>query len=91
MTDEERWNEAKAKADSMAKADSIAAGRAVPIAKRYPILRFFEYSHLPDNLQEVSAPFAALALRMAQAERNAETSAGLRKLLEAKDCAVRAL
>lgn len=56
----------------------------------YPIVKFFNYDHLPEKLQQVSKPFADLALVMCRAPRNAETSAGLRKLLEAKDCAVRA-
>lgn len=56
----------------------------------YPILKFFSYEHLPPHLQGVSKPFHGLAYQMADAPRNAETSAGLRKLLEAKDCAVRA-
>lgn len=59
-------------------------------AESYPIVAFFSYKHLPEHLQEISAPFAQLAVTMAEAPRNAETSAGLRKLLEAKDCAVRA-
>lgn len=59
-------------------------------AEKYPIVVFFKYGHLPEHLQKVSEQFAELALKMAMGERNAETSAGLRKLLEAKDCAVRA-
>ena len=58
---------------------------------QYPIIAFFRYDHLPEELQTVSKPFAELAVTMAAATAaNAETSAGLRKLLEAKDCAVRA-
>jgi hypothetical protein len=56
------------------------------------ILQFFDYEHLPPHLQDVSAPFGDLARKMAAAlPANAENSAMLRKLLEAKDCAVRAL
>jgi ferritin-like protein len=56
-----------------------------------PILQFFAYGHLPLNLADVSAPFHTLAHTMvAVLPRNAERSAALRKLLEAKDCAVRA-
>lgn len=56
-----------------------------------PILRFFQYAHLPPRLQDHSAPFADLAHRIVTtAPRNAERSAALRKLLEAKDCTVRA-
>lgn len=59
-------------------------------AKVYPIVKFFMYEHLPPSLQSVSSKFAAVALFMAAQPRSAETSAGLRHLLEAKDCAVRA-
>jgi hypothetical protein len=55
------------------------------------MMQFFKYEHLPPHLQEVSKPFAMLAQGMIETlPRNAERSAGLRKLLEAKDCAVRA-
>ena len=55
------------------------------------LLRFFEFAHLPDNLREVSRPFCELAHEMAESlPANAETTTCLRKLLEAKDCAVRA-
>jgi len=57
-----------------------------------PIMRFFAYTHLPINLQEVSRPFHALATRVLHTTpRSAERSVALRKLLEAKDAAVRAL
>ncbi len=56
-----------------------------------PILQFFQFAHLPSPLREVSEPFSVLAHQMAGAlPNNAETSTCLRKLLEAKDCAVRA-
>ncbi len=56
-----------------------------------PMLQFFAYEHLPAHLQEISKPFGDLARWMAASlPRNPERSAGLRKLLEAKDCAVRA-
>ncbi len=56
-----------------------------------PILRFFSYAHRPKAMQEISRPFCETAEWMVGAlPRNAERSAGLRKLLEAKDCAVRA-
>lgn len=54
------------------------------------LLRFFEYEHLPPHLQDISAPFAILAQKVANGPSNAETTTCLRKLLEAKDCAVRA-
>jgi hypothetical protein len=56
-----------------------------------PILKFFAYSHLPDVLKQVSEPFGQLAEEMDNTLPDcAEKSAGLRKLLEAKDCMVRA-
>jgi hypothetical protein len=56
------------------------------------LLQFFEYSHLPQHLQTVSKPFGELAKQMDETlPNNPEKSTALRKLLEAKDCAVRAL
>ena len=57
-----------------------------------PILQYFTYAHLPEKLQQVSKPFANLAEQLNTVlPNNAEKSTMLRKLLEAKDCAVRAL
>jgi hypothetical protein len=56
------------------------------------IMQFFEYEHLPEYLQEVSRPFHELAHGLVrQIPGNPELTAGLRKLLEAKDCCVRAV
>lgn len=56
------------------------------------ILQFFSYSHLPEHLQEVSKPFCLLAQAIVdKLPRNPERTVALRKLLEAKDAAVRAL
>ena len=56
-----------------------------------PIMKYFEYAHLPDHLQAVSRPIGELAKQMdEQIPDGAEKSAGLRKLLEAKDALVRA-
>lgn len=56
-----------------------------------PMLQFFVYEHLPPNLQEVSKPFAILAKQIADSlPSNPERTVALRKLMEAKDCAVRA-
>ena len=56
-----------------------------------PILQFFDYAHLPMNLQEVSKNFYFMAHDLvAKVPRNAERTVALRKLLEAKDAAVRA-
>lgn len=55
------------------------------------ILKHFNYSHLPESLQEVSKPICELAKEMNNKLPDcAEKQAGLRKLLEAKDCFVRA-
>lgn len=57
-----------------------------------PIMQFFSWSHLPLFLQEVSEPFAAMAERIIETlPRNPERTVALRKLLESKDAAVRAL
>lgn len=56
------------------------------------MLQFFAHAHLPPHLQAISKPFGDLAEHIvATLPMNAERSAGLRKLLEAKDCAVRAI
>ena len=54
------------------------------------ILQFFNYKHLPPHLQEVSRPFADLTELIMTLPRNPERTVALRKLLEAKDAAVRA-
>ena len=55
------------------------------------LLQFFEYDHLPDYLRQVAAPFSSLARQIANTlPANPERTVALRKLLEAKDCAVRA-
>jgi len=56
------------------------------------LMQFFSYAHLPEHLQVVSRPFGELAEKIhAELPRNPERTVALRKLLEAKDCAVRAL
>ena len=56
-----------------------------------PLLRWFEYVHLPPRLQTVSGLFAGIATNLCnQLPRSAERTVALRKLLEAKDAAVRA-
>jgi len=57
-----------------------------------PIMKYFEYAHLSEKLQAVSKPIAELAKQMDETlPAGPEKSAGLRKLLEAKDCLVRSL
>jgi hypothetical protein len=54
------------------------------------ILQFFVYDHLPPKLQEASKPFCELAEHLvATYPMNPERTVALRKLLEAKDAAVR--
>lgn len=56
------------------------------------LLQFFSYEHLPPHLQKVSEPFSVLAnLIVDTVPSNPERTVALRKLLEAKDCAVRAV
>ncbi len=56
------------------------------------ILHYFRYEHLPEALQKVSKPFGVLATQLdaMETEDPREKSVALRKLLEAKDAAVRA-
>jgi hypothetical protein len=70
------------------------------------ILQFFSYSHLPGHLSVISKPFCDLAHAIVYGDnhentgtvssgpplpRNPERTVALRKLLEAKDAAVRAV
>ena len=58
----------------------------------HELIKYFQYEHLPEHLQTMSKPFAELAsqIDIATATDNSEKEMALRKLLEAKDCAVRA-
>ena len=54
-------------------------------------IKYFSYEHLPAKLQEISKPIGDLAQWLEDnLPDGAEKSAGMRKLLEAKDCFVRA-
>jgi hypothetical protein len=58
----------------------------------YPILKFFEYEHLPEQLQKPSKIIHQAAIDICHLPvENEELFAGLRKLLEAKDCFVRSV
>lgn len=62
-----------------------------PTKRIYPIMQHFTYEHLPDYLQVASRPFCELADYVDRhLPDNPEKSVTLRKLLEAKDAAVRA-
>lgn len=54
-------------------------------------IKYFAYAHLPPHLQAVSKPLGDLANQIeADLPNCPEKEAGMRKLLEAKDCFVRA-
>ena len=56
------------------------------------MLMFFMFEHLPETLRPTSRLFGILAVELVERlPRNAERTVALRKLLEAKDCAVRAI
>lgn len=64
---------------------------STPVLIVNPIMKYFEYAHLPPHLQVVSKPIGELAKQMDCSLPDCEEKfAGLRKLLEAKDCLVRA-
>lgn len=55
------------------------------------MLKYFRFRQLPFELKRHSMPFAKLAIGVVQSVTSSpERTAGLRKLLEAKDCIVRA-
>lgn len=69
--------------------------------KNHPTLRYFAYAHLPAHLQAISKPFHDLAFSMVDqvmtteniaevCDPGSQLSLGLQKLVEAKDCMVRA-
>lgn len=71
------------------------AWTAPDLTVRHPgtagLLRFFASVHLPPHLAAVSAPFQILAYELVgRLEDGPELTTALRKLLESKDCAVRA-
>ncbi len=56
------------------------------------MLKWFEYEHLPEHLKVVSIKFYELAHSVcALVESGPERTVALRKLLESKDAAVRAV
>jgi len=56
-----------------------------------PLIQFFVYAHLSPELQTISKTFGDMATWIVETlPRNPERTTALRKLLEAKDCAVRA-
>ena len=68
-----------------------ACSRCPEMTPHEPIVQFFDYKHLPPHLQAISRPLGRVAYKMLRTlPPSAERTAGLRKLLEAKDCLVRA-
>lgn len=83
------WTSAKARKIEQAseKEDLVGHDPSEPS----PILRYFVFEHLPPKLQVVSKPFSDLAFHVEDVlPHGPEKSVALRKLLEAKDAAVRA-
>ncbi len=67
--------------------------KTMPKTKRAPspIIQHFGYEHLPEELQAISKPICNLAKRMDRALPDGpQKREGLQRLLEAKDCLVRA-
>jgi hypothetical protein len=70
--------------------EEIRAAAAVRHPGVRDLVEFFAYDHLPAHLQSVSYAFAVLAVELLDLLHDgAELTTALRKLLEAKDCAVR--
>jgi hypothetical protein len=62
-----------------------------PPDPRLKMMRWFGFDHLPERLRPISSPFAVLAQMLLETiPAGAEATEAMRKLLEAKDCAVRA-
>jgi hypothetical protein len=71
--------------------DAVAAAPAPIHPACQQVLQYFAYAHLPERLQAISKPVHDLAWQLVYVNPSSpETTVGLRKLLEAKDCFVRA-
>lgn len=53
------------------------------------LLRWFATDHLPADVAEIVRPFGQLATSVANKTVGPEGTTAVRKLIEAKDCAVR--
>lgn len=75
----------------MSESDNEALQAKVLVPKPERMLRWFAYQHLPETLQRFSKPFCELAEDIVhRIDAGPERTVALRKLLEAKDAAVRA-
>lgn len=93
------WNPTSAtnlKEESVTEAAQVNEEYVTRVYAEFPIMEFFKYDHLPERLQDISRPFAHLAWQIVgwgidiqKRGRMAERAVALRKLLEAKDAAVR--
>lgn len=71
--------------------DNPSNSENIQVMNENPIMKYFAFDHLPEHLQAVSKPIGELAQLLDNSLPDGpEKSAGLRKLLEAKDCFVRA-
>ena len=74
--------------NSKIKSEPTEAGK---IYNKQKALQFFQYGHLPVDMQAISKPFCELANWVYESlPINSQRSKALGKILEAKDCAVRA-
>jgi hypothetical protein len=70
----------------------ISADLTIEVVPAERLLKFFAYDHLRADLQLVSMPFSMIARRLVETiPAGPERTVALRKLLEAKDAAVRAV
>jgi len=78
--------------DKLKKGDEVVQGvSGLKMSLSTLLLKHFGYDHLPEHLQEVSKPICELAKKMdEELPHSIEKAVGMRKLLEAKDCFVRA-
>lgn len=82
--------EQQASAEKPGARDELTAQQALD--RRDRMMQFFAYAHLPARLQAASMPFCELAEQIVGTlPSNPERTVALRKLLEAKDAAVRAV
>ncbi len=89
-----KWCDARCRCTCHDTGEEYRVSLSEVVKGRHPgvaaIARYFDYSHLPGHLQQVSEPCAHLAAQMISLLPDGpELTAGLRKLLEAKDCFVR--